>query len=118
MKTLFLILFLVFFSVLQAGEVGSIIQYEVEVDSLTVEQVCLERGHYVIIYNIYREGVMPYLADYGDSTILYYYENNIKSGIVYFCTRCKQWIGSPIFDEPKQKILWKRERIDKDKSND
>lgn len=86
-------------------------------DTLTAEEVSLERGYVTAIYHIYKEDVLPWYIDYADSTVLFWYPDNKETGILYFDMRSKNWVGLPIMDEPNQKCIWRRQKITKNKQN-
>jgi len=112
MKKIILIMLLMAFTfILQAEEIGNIIQFEIGVDSLAQkenENNCNIRGHYAIKYIIYKENVLPMTIDYADSTILYYYEDNVQTGTILRCKRCGEWLSVQM-EKPIKKILWEKE---------
>ena len=71
-------------------------------------QICGNRGHIIVEFQIYRENVKSQSRDYPDSTVMYYYEDNKQTGIMKWCKRCKNWIGLPVLDSPKTKTIWSK----------
>jgi|SRR6056297_1550398 len=81
---------------------------EDSVEYNNVTDICEERGHVLVKFNVYRDNVKPQFQDYPDSTVMYYYKDNRQMGITNWCKRCKKWIGAPDLDKPLTKIIWRR----------
>ena len=110
-KTTLVIIFLMIVSLLNAEEISSIIRFEIP-DSLTVisvDEICKIRGHYAVGYGIYKENVLPFTIDYPDSTVIYYYKDNIQTGAILRCKRCGEWLNIQM-EKPLKRVLWKAER--------
>jgi len=83
-----------------------------EVITLTKEDsLCLERGHITLdtdVYIVTRENVLPFVVDYPDSNVVYFYEDNIQKGVIEKCARCKKWISMPRMEAPLQYVSWRK----------
>ena len=109
-KIALMIIFLMLVFLLNAEEIESIIRFEIPDSSeVLADSVCLIRGHYAIEYGIYKENVLPMTIDYPDSTVMYYYKDNIQTGAILRCKRCGEWLNIQM-EKPLKKVLWKTEQ--------
>ena len=83
-----------------------------EIITLTkADSLCIERGHITLdtdVYTVTRENVLPFVVDYPDSTVVYFYDDNIQNGVMEKCARCGKWISVPKMEAPLQYIAWRR----------
>ena len=124
MKTALIVVIILISSLLFADEIYSrdwlYNLEEVKLDSLEqakLDSVCNIRGHSVIECEVKVPGVKPLVIDLENMTIMYFYPDDIMTGTIYLCQRCRKFIGYPKINAPRKRVLWKEEKKKEDNIN-
>ena len=95
----------------EAVEQPGIEEEEIEYVMSAADSLCAERGHIILdseIYQVTRDNVLPWVVDYGDSVVVYFFEKNIRHGTLERCARCGRWIGVPKMENALTYVAWRQ----------